>query len=110
MTEAPRPTRSTPTPTSARGNSRVGSRSPKYLTVGTYPTPAAFLAIRRAARRPGGISLKIGNGGLLVFNTHSPTSVYFGYPNAKYQVEVFDPSPQQARTLVLGGRVTPINK
>ena len=88
--------------------SQVGTRAPKYLTVGTYPTKDAFLAIRRAARRPGGLSLKLDNAGLLVFNTNTPTSVYFGYPSAKYQVEVFDPSPQQARTLVLRGKIKPI--
>jgi hypothetical protein len=35
-------------------------------------------------------------------------SVYFSYPRSGYQVEVYDPSPQQARTLVLGGKITPI--
>jgi hypothetical protein len=89
--------------------SQVGTRSPKYLTVGTYPSKHAFLAIRRAANRPGGVSLQIPNGGLLVFNTNSPRSIHFGYPKTSYQVEVFDPSPQQARTLVLGGQITPIN-
>ena len=88
--------------------SQVGARSAKYLTIGTYPSKHAFLAIRRAAERPGGLSLQIPNGGLLVFNTNSPKSIYFGYPKTSYQVEVFDPSPQQARTLVLGGKITPI--
>jgi hypothetical protein len=88
--------------------SQVGSRSAKFLTVGTYPSKAAFLSIRRAARRPGGLSLKLGANGLLVFNTNTPTSVYFSYPAATYQVEVYDPSPQQARTLVLAGKITPI--
>jgi hypothetical protein len=88
--------------------SQVGTRSAKYLTVGTYPGKHAFLAIRRAARRPGGLSLQIPNGGLLVFNTNSPKSIHFGYPRTSYQVEVFDASPQQARTLVLGGKVSPI--
>jgi hypothetical protein len=87
---------------------QLGTRAAKYLTVGTYPSKQAFLAIRRAAHRQGGLSVKIANGGLLVFNTKTPTSVYFGYPNGKYQVEVFDPSPQQARTLVLSGKITRI--
>jgi hypothetical protein len=34
--------------------------------------------------------------------------VYFSYPGATYQVEVFDPSAKQARTLVLAGKITPI--
>jgi len=89
--------------------SQVGTRSAKYLTVGTYPTARAFVAIRRAAARPGGLSLRIDNGGLLVFNTSVPTSVYFGYPKTAYQVEVFDPSPQQARALVLENAIKPID-
>ena len=87
----------------------VGARAPKYLTVGTYPTRHAFRAIRRAAARPGAVSLKIDHNGLLVFNQATPKSVYFGYPAATYQVEVYDPSPQAARTLVLSGRITPID-
>jgi hypothetical protein len=87
---------------------KVGDRSPKYLTVGTYPTKTAFLALRRAAARKGAISLKMDDRGLLVFNTSAPKSVYFGYPDAKYQVEVFDPSPQQARALALSGEIVPI--
>lgn len=88
--------------------SEVGTRSARFLTIGTYPSNHAFLRIQRAAKRKGGLSLKIGGGGMLVFNTTTPTSVYFGYPATNYQVEVYDPSPQQARTLVLGGKITPI--
>jgi hypothetical protein len=88
--------------------SKVGDRAAKYLTVGTYPEKHAFRSIQRAARRPGAVALQIPHGGLLVFNQRSPKSVYFGYPGAKYQVEVYDPSPAQARALVVGGRITPI--
>ena len=87
---------------------KVGDRTPTYLTVGTYPAKHAFPAIKRAAARPGGVSVKIDRGGLLVFNAGTPKSVYFGYPRSGYQVEVYDPSPQQARTLVLAGKITPI--
>lgn len=86
---------------------KVGA-SATYLTVGTYPQKNAFRSIRRAAARPGAVSLKLPNRGLLVFNQQAPKSVYFGYPGANYQVEVFDPSPAEARTLVLGGKITPI--
>jgi hypothetical protein len=87
---------------------KVGDRTPTYLTVGTYPTKQAFSAIKRAAARQGGVSVKIQHEGLLVFNAGTPKSVYFSYPRSGYQVEVYDPSPQQARTLVLGGKITPI--
>ena len=87
----------------------LGNRSPRYLTIGTYPTKRAFQAIQRAGARKGGVAVKIDHGGLLVFNQGTPKSVYFGYPKTGYQVEVFDPSPMQARALVLDGSVTPIH-
>jgi len=87
---------------------RAGDPAAKYLTIGTYQRKNAFTAIQRAAARRGAVSVKIDNGGLLVFNQSTPKSVYFGYPRTNYQVEVFDPNPQQARTLVLGGKITPI--
>ena len=88
---------------------KVGDRTPNYLTVGTYPTKQAFSAIQRAAARQGGVSARIDNGGLLVFNNNTPKSVYFSYPKSGYQVEVYDPSPLQARALVLGGSIKPIS-
>jgi hypothetical protein len=87
---------------------KVGDRAANYLTVGTYQSKNAFTAIQRAAARQGAVSVKIDNGGLLVFNESTPKSVYFSYPGATYQVEVFDPSAKQARTLVLAGKITPI--
>jgi len=87
---------------------KVGDRTPSYLTVGTYPAKEAFRAIKLAAARQGGVSANIEHGGLLVFNDSTPKSVYFTYPKSGYQVEVFDPSPLQARALVLGGSIKPI--
>jgi hypothetical protein len=87
---------------------KVGDRTPNYLTVGTYPTKQAFSAIKRAAARQGAVSARIDHGGLLVFNNSTPKSVYFSYPKSGYQVEVYDPSPLQARALVLGSSIKPI--
>ena len=87
---------------------KVGDRTPNYLTVGTYPTKQAFSALRRAAARDGAVSANIDHGGLLVFNNSAPKSVYFSYPKSGYQVEVYDPSPLQARGLVLSGSIKPI--
>jgi hypothetical protein len=86
----------------------LGNRSPRYLTIGTYPTKRAFQSIQRAGARQGGVAVKLDRGGLLVFNQTTPKSVYFGYPKTGYQVEVFDPSPMHARALVLRGSITPI--
>ncbi len=87
---------------------KVGDRTPNYLTVGTYPTKQAFSALRRAAARDGAVSANVDHGGLLVFNTSAPKSVYFSYPKSGYQVEVYDPSPLKARGLVLSGSIKPI--
>jgi hypothetical protein len=88
---------------------KLGDRNPNYLTVGTYPTKTAYLGLSRAAHRTQAVSLKIDGGGLLVINTTTPKSVYFAYPKQPYQVEVYAPSPQQARALVLGAQIEPIS-
>jgi hypothetical protein len=86
----------------------VGDPRARFLTIGTYPRTGAFAELRRAARADGAVSLNLGRGGLAVFSEARPTSVYFGYPDAKYQVEVYHPSPDEARRLALAGQVVPV--
>jgi hypothetical protein len=86
----------------------VGDPRSRFLTIGTYPRPGAFAELQRAAKAKGSVSVKIGDGGLAVFSETRPTSVYVGYPDAKYQVEVFHPSPDEARRLALSGLVVPV--
>jgi hypothetical protein len=86
----------------------VGDPRGQFLTVGTYPRNGAFAELKRAARAKGAISLKLERGGLAVFSDTRPTSVYFGYPDARYQVEVFHPSANEARRLALSGQVVPV--
>ena len=87
---------------------KAGDPRPNYLAIGTYPRANAYVELSRAAKRHGAVSVKIDGGGLLVFNEAKPTNVYFGYPNAKYQVEVFSPSAETARSLVLTRKIKPI--
>lgn len=87
---------------------KAGDQRANFLAIGTYPRANAFRDLQRASRRRGEVSAEIENGGLLVFNERKPTNVYFGYPNANYQVEVFSPSSQAARSLVLSGKIKPI--
>jgi hypothetical protein len=86
----------------------VGDPRSQFLTVGTYPRAGAFAELQRAAKAKGAVSLKVGNDGLAVFSQSKPTSVYLGYPDGKYQVEVFHPSPDEARRLALSGAVVPV--
>lgn len=87
---------------------KAGDRRPDFLVVGTYPGGASFDGLKRAAKQEDSVSVEIDKGGLVVFNSKKPTSVYFSYPGAKYQVEVFSPSGNTARTLVLAGQIRPI--
>jgi len=86
----------------------AGDPRPNYLVVGTYKQPHAYAGLLHAAKQPGTVSKKIADGGLLVYSTARPTSVYFSYPGVKYQVEVYAPSPETARSLVLDGKITPV--
>jgi hypothetical protein len=86
----------------------VGDPRARFLTVGTYPRAGAWAELKRAARADGAVSLKLERGGLAVFSDARPTSVYFGYPDAKYQVEVFHPSASEARRFALAGQVVPV--
>lgn len=87
---------------------RVGNRTGQYLLVGTYPVSNAYAAIRRAARERGATTLRLRGGALGVVNSNAPKNVYFSFPRANYQVEVFDPAPGAAQRLVLGGQIKPI--
>ena len=87
---------------------RAGDARPNFLVVGTYSRPGSFAALQRAAEGPGSVAAKLPNHGLMVVFSNKPKSVYFGYPSAEYQVEVFAPSSTVARGLVLHGTIKPI--
>ena len=87
---------------------RAGDPRPSFLVVGIYTQPGSFNDLQRAAKQPGALSLKVDGGGLVVFSSSRPTSVYLGYPGKKFQVEVYAPSGDTARSLVLAGKIRPV--
>jgi len=87
---------------------RAGDPRPNFLVVGTYAQAGGFADLKRVAKRHGSVSFGLDGGGLAVFNTAKPTSVYFAYPGKAYQVEVYSPSAQTARSLVLARKIAPI--
>ena len=87
---------------------KAGDPRPNFLVVGTYEQPHSYTGLQRAAKHSGSVSEQIADGGLLVYDTQRPTSVYFSYPGVKYQVEVYAPSPESARSLVGAGKATPV--
>jgi hypothetical protein len=88
---------------------KAGDPQPNFLVVGTYEQPHSYAGLRLAATQPGALSKRIADGGLLVYDAQRPTSVYFSYPGVRYQVEVYTPDPETARSLVLDGKTTPIH-
>jgi hypothetical protein len=87
---------------------RVGDARPAFLTVGSYPQANAFARLQAAAHARGAVTVPIAGSGLAFYNKRRPTSVYFTYPGANYQVEVYDRSPARARSLVASGKIVPI--
>lgn len=87
---------------------KAGDPRPNFLVVGTYKQADAFAGLRRAAKQPDSVDERISDGGLLVYNSARPTSVYFSYPGVKYQVEVYAPSPETAHSLVTAGKTTAV--
>jgi hypothetical protein len=87
---------------------KAGDPRPSFLVVGTYKLSDAFAGLQRIAKSSTSVSRSISDGGLLVYDGQRPTSVYFSYPGVKYQVEVYAPSPQTARSLITGGKVEPV--
>jgi hypothetical protein len=79
-----------------------------FPTVGTYPAPKAYAAVKTIALRPGATTINLSNGGIAVIDRAHPTSVYIAYPNAVVEVEVFDPSAARARRLVETGAIAPV--
>jgi hypothetical protein len=86
---------------------KAGDPRPAYLVVGTYEQPGSFAYLKRASRNRGSVALDIGDGGIALFDSAHPSSVYFTYPGTRYQVEVYDPSGGASR-LVLAGAIRPL--
>jgi hypothetical protein len=86
----------------------VGAGGADFLTVGTYPQRDAFATIAAARKRPNEIVSNLGNGGFAVSSPQRPQSVYFAYPGSKLLVEVYDPSPTRASSLVTQQRIVPV--
>lgn len=82
--------------------------SRKLLIVATYPRRNALAQMQREARREGGILITLAGGGVAYYRQRSPTNVYVAYPGSDYKAEVFDPSAQRARRLILSGQIVPV--
>ena len=83
---------------------------PDYLTVGTYEKTDAYAGLQKAATQAGAKSGKLSGGALVVVPADKPTSAYFAFEGHNLLMEVYDPTPGVALTLVTSGAVNPISR
>ena len=86
--------------------SEVGSAQ-RRLTVGTYERTDAYQAVADLAAVPGATTRAL-RGGALVVAPAGSTSAYFAFRGTDLLMEVYDPTPGRAFTLVTSGAVQPI--
>jgi hypothetical protein len=86
----------------------LGIPNPSFTIIGTYPVSGAYGVVRQLAKRPGEKSFAAPRGGFAVYAQSASTNVYVAYPNQNLQIEVYDPSPKRARSLITSGRVAPV--
>jgi hypothetical protein len=87
---------------------RAGDPRPGFLTIGTYPIASAFAVTRKASEREDSRAVRAPAGAVAFYSTSRPQSVYLAYEGSDLQIEVFHPTPQQARQLVESGRIRPV--
>jgi hypothetical protein len=86
----------------------IGDPRPNFLTVGTYPRRDAYASLKKISTKQGSVTRQLAGGGIAVYSEQGSASVYAAYPGKNFQVEVYDPSPTRARSLVLSGKVRPL--
>ena len=86
---------------------RAGSKA-LFPLVGSYPVTDAYKVLQSLAKKQGEISFPAPGSGIAVYSTKSPTNIYLAYPNSNVQIEVFDPSPKQARAMITSGQIAPV--
>ena len=89
--------------------SGVKAGDPKpYLTVGTYPLPNAYAITKGISEKAGIVSIPLGTGTVGYYVPANRTNAYVAFDGSDYQMEVFDPRPGVARSLVAQSRVASV--
>jgi hypothetical protein len=85
----------------------VGTTDP-HLTVGTYEKTGAHGTLVTWAAVPGAVSKQLAGGALVVQPAGKATSAYFAFSGHDLLIEVFDPTPGRAFSLIESGAIQPI--
>jgi hypothetical protein len=83
---------------------KAGSEQ-KYLTVATYPEENGYSLLQESVNSKTLTAQKTKSGALVVINPQTVQSTYFSFPKANFQVEVFSPTSDQSKDLVLQGKI-----
>jgi hypothetical protein len=83
----------------------AGAPGAKYLVIATYPFKGAFAGLKAVSH---GKQIKIGGGGIALVDPSYPKSIHLAYPGFNYEIEIYDPSPAEARAVALSGAVVPV--
>jgi hypothetical protein len=86
----------------------AGDVRPQFLTVGTYLVDEAFSTTQAAAARDDARRVQAPSGAIAFTTSSRPQSVYLAYGGSDLQIEVFHPTPREARRLVESGRIRPV--
>jgi hypothetical protein len=84
---------------------KVGSPGNGFLIVVTYPYPNA---LQRLAAISHGAGETVAGGVFALPDPGHPTDFHLAFPNASYEIELYDPSARTARRLAMSGAVVPI--
>ena len=87
---------------------QAGDPRPSFVTVGTYLLENAYTVTRETSRRRDARRIRAPAGAVAFYTTSRPQSVYLAYEGSDLQIEVFHPTPRQARRLVERGSVRPV--
>ena len=86
---------------------KAGEGQGKYLLVGTYPFVGALAGVKAGDNGP---PLKVAGakGAIAAVELGRPTNVHVAFPHVDYQLEIYDPSPREARKLATSGALTTV--
>jgi len=88
---------------------KPGKHPGKYLIVATYPVTGALAALEAATDSGRLLTVKGDDGGIAAVELSKPTSVRVAFRGTNYQIEVYDPSPKEARKLATSGALKSVS-
>jgi hypothetical protein len=88
----------------------AGDPRQDFLTVGTYSVPDAEMALQATAEANGTKLQRREDGSVVLANPSSTGSAYLAYPDSDLEIEVYDPEPGRALTLVRSGAIEPVGE